>query len=161
MTTRRSCSNVKPSNIRPSNPSKTTIRLILAQICFLIKDIKNPESISYWVLIGPEWLKGFSTSRKSFTLGVPRFFEEVKEILETIPFGGDSMIWSTFLITTVTLTVTLADLSLSNNEKTPASAGVLTIIYGGERVCHIVVFKRPMNSTKDPLQPIILGLLII
>ena len=39
------------------------------------------------------------------------------------------MIWSTFLITTVTL----ADLSLSNNEKTPASAGVLTIIYGGER----------------------------
>ena len=46
------------------------------------------------------------------------------------------MIWSTFLITTVTLTVTLADLSLSNNEKTPASAGVLTIIYGGEREPH-------------------------
>ena len=44
------------------------------------------------------------------------------------------MIWSTFLITTVTLTVTLADLSLPNNEKTPASAGVLTIVYGGERV---------------------------
>ena len=68
---------------------------------------------------------------------MPRFFEEVKEILETIPFGGgDSMIWSTFLITTVTLTVTLADLSLSNNGKTPASAGVLTIVYGGEREPH-------------------------
>jgi hypothetical protein len=85
---------------------------------------------------------------------VPRFFEEVKEILETIPFGGDSMIWSTFLITTVTLTVTLADLSLSNNEKTPASAGVLTIIYGGERVCHIVVFRSTTNHTNYPLQPI-------
>ena len=47
------------------------------------------------------------------------------------------MIWSTFLITTVTLTVTLADLSLSNNGKTPASAGVLTIVYGGEKVRHI------------------------
>jgi len=46
------------------------------------------------------------------------------------------MIWSTFLITTVTLTVTLADLSLSNNGKTPASAGVLTIVYGGEREPH-------------------------
>jgi hypothetical protein len=44
------------------------------------------------------------------------------------------MIWSTFLITTVTLTVTLADLSLPNNEKTPASARVLTIVCGGERV---------------------------
>jgi hypothetical protein len=84
---------------------------------------------------------------------VPRFFEEVKEILETIPFGGDSMIWSTFLITTVTLTVTLADLSLSNNEKTPASAGVLTIIYGGERVCHILVFRSTTNYTNYPLQP--------
>jgi len=115
------------------------MRLILAQICLLIKGIKNPESISYWVLIGPEWLQGFSPSRKSFTLGVPRFFEEVKKILETMPFGGGggSMIWRTFLITTVTLTVTLADLSLPNNEKTPASARVLTIVCGGERVCHI------------------------
>ena len=59
------------------------------------------------------------------------------------------MIWSTFLITTVTL----ADLSLSNNEKTPASAGVLTIIYGGERVCHIVVFRSTTNYTNYPLQP--------
>ena len=46
------------------------------------------------------------------------------------------MIWSTFLITTATPTVTLVDLSLSNNEKTPASAGVLTIVYGGEREPH-------------------------
>ena len=91
MTTRRSCSNVKPSNIRPSNPSKITIRLILAQIYFLIKGIKNPESINYWVLIGPEWLQGFSPSRKSLTLGVPRFFEAVKEILETMPFGGRAL----------------------------------------------------------------------
>ena len=67
---------------------------------------------------------------------MPRFFEEVKEILETIPFGGDSMIWSTFLITTLTLTVTLADLSLPHNEKTPASARVLTIVYGGKREPH-------------------------
>ena len=63
------------------------------------------------------------------------------------------MIWSTFLITTVTLTVTLADLSLPNNEKTPASARVLTIVYGGERVCLIAVFRSPTNYTNYPLQP--------
>ena len=57
------------------------------------------------------------------------------------------MIWSTFLITTVTL----ADLSLSNNEKTPASAGVLTIVYGGERVRLIAVFRSPENYTNYPL----------